>query len=125
MSRFGNDRLPVGQGEVDVLHAWALVDRQSPAVDVFCVLEQQLEDVAQNLVAVVVGAPMYETFRPQDPGVPDVLREAASAAPGGVWLVHAWARFQPRTLPAAARAAAADLLGVSAAELDAAYTGGP
>jgi hypothetical protein len=123
MSRFGNDRMPGGHGEADVLHGWALVDAASPALMAFYALEQQLDAIAQNLHVVVLGAPTYETFQPTDPQVPAVLAATAAAAPGTVWLVHAWARFQPRTLPAAARAAAADLLGVSPAELDAAYTG--
>jgi hypothetical protein len=126
MSRFGNDRMPGGHGEADVLHGWALVDAASPALMAFYALEQQLDAIAQNLHVVVLGAPTYETFQPTDPQVPAVLATLAAAVePGPVWLVHAWARFQPRTLPAAARAAAADLVGVSAAELDAAYTGQP
>jgi hypothetical protein len=125
MSRFGNARPPAAEGERDVLHAWALVNQQSPALLLFELLEQQLDDVAQRLGAVTLGSPTYETFRPADPGVPPELRVAAAACDcGPVWLVHGWVRFQARTQPAAAREVA-DLYGVPTAELNAALIGGP
>lgn len=126
MSRFGNDRRPAAADEPDTLHGWAFLDVRCPALVLFGVLEQQLEDAAQDLGAVVLGAPTYETFRLHDPGVPDEVRVQALQVEhvGPVWFVHAWTRFAFRTAPAAARAVA-DLYGVPAAELDAAFTGGP
>lgn len=125
MSRFGNDRWPAADGEPDVVHGWALVNPGSPALETFAVLERELDEVAQRLGAVAVGAPTYETFLTTDLGVPLPLRIAACQvqAPGPVWFVHGWVRFQARSLPAAAREVA-QVYGVPAAELDAALTGG-
>lgn len=125
MSRFGNDRGPGGAGDPQVLHSWVLVDETSPALLTFQLLERQLDQVAERLNVVTLGAPTHETFLPSDPGVPPAVRLAAlQAGAADLWLVHAWVRFQARTHPAAAREVAA-LYGVSAAELDAALTGGP
>lgn len=122
MSRFGNDRLPAADGEPDVVHSWALVTDASLAVTTFAVLERTLDEVAQRLGVVAVGAPTYETFLPTD-RVPVEARAAAAHVAQPLWFVHAWVRFQVRTHPAAAREVA-ELYGVPAAELDAALIGG-
>jgi hypothetical protein len=124
MSRFGNERLPSAAGEPDVLHSWALIDHATPALTTFAVLERQLDEVAQRLGVVTVGAPTYETSLPTD-HVPVEVRAAAAhvALVAPLWFVHAWVRFQARTHPAAAREVA-ELYGVPEAELDAALIGG-
>lgn len=126
MSRFGNVRLPAATGEPDVLHGWALVDVSEGALTLFHALERQIEQVAGQMGVVVMDAPTYETFLLSDPGVPPSVRRVAEQllpVPGPTWCVHAWAHFQLRTHPAAAREVA-DTFGVPAAELDEALTGG-